>query len=98
MSIKIDGNRPAADTEATRRVDTGRRADRAPSDRQPARTDRVEVSRDAQLATTAVHAAMDAPAVRPDVVERARRLLDSGALGADSRKLADAIIDDLLKG
>jgi flagellar biosynthesis anti-sigma factor FlgM len=97
MTIKVDGNRPAGDAEATRRTEAVKKADTAA---QPARaerkSDRVEVSRDAQLLTAALRAATDAPEIRQDVVDRMRALLDSGGLGTDSTKLAESLIDSML--
>ena len=96
MTIKIDGSRLTGDTDATRRVGSGRTQDRTAADRAGAQTDRVEVSKDAKLMTSALKAANDSATVRHDVVERMRRLLDSGELGRDSGKLADALIDHML--
>jgi flagellar biosynthesis anti-sigma factor FlgM len=99
MSMKIEGNRQApamSDAEATRRLDEARKAERTAVERQTSKTDRVEVSKDAQLMTTALKAAQDAPAVRQDVVERARQALEKGEVGNDSQKLADKLIDTLL--
>ena len=96
MTIKIDGNRPSGDTDAARKVGAGRTQDRNATARSAARTDRVEVSKDAQLMTNALRAANDSSAIRQDVVERMRKLLDAGELGADSGKLADALIDHML--
>ena len=100
MSMKIDGNRQApatSDAEAARRLDQARKTEqRAAVERQTDKSDRVEVSKDAQLMTSALKAAQDAPAVRQDVVERARQALNNGEVGKDSRKLADKLIDTLL--
>ncbi len=96
MSIKIDGNRPAGDADAARRVGSTRTHDRASGDRSTLQGDRVEVSKDAQLMTSALKAAQDASPIRHEVVERMRKLLDSGELGKDSEKLADALIDRML--
>jgi len=98
MSIKIDGNRLSGEVDATRRAEATRTAEKkAASDRAAAaKSDRVEVSKDAQLMTSALKAANEAPAVRPEAVERARKLLESGEIGRDSGKLADKIIDTLL--
>jgi flagellar biosynthesis anti-sigma factor FlgM len=100
MSMKIDGNRPAgstSDAEATRRLDQARKAaERTAVERQTDKGDRVEVSKDAQLMTSALKAAQEAPAIRQDVVERARQALDKGEVGKDSQKLADRLIDALL--
>ena len=46
----------------------------------PGSADRVEVSSDAQLVAAAVRAAEDAPAVRPEAIERGRRALQDGTL------------------
>ena len=100
MSMKIDGNRQAgatSDAEATKRLDQARKAERTAVERQQTdKSDRVEVSKDAQLMTSALKAAQDAPAVRQDVVERARQALERGEIGNDSAKLADKLIDTLL--
>jgi flagellar biosynthesis anti-sigma factor FlgM len=100
MSIKIDANRQAAEAEATRRAVAARTNDRASTDRTSAdravQTDRVEVSKDAQLMTSALKAASESSAVRHDVVERMKKLLDAGEIGKDSSKLADALIDHML--
>lgn len=100
--MKIEGNRPdqvaasneSATAQGTERVQAGR-TDKAGSGNQ-AGTDRVELSPDARLMTSAVRAAESAPEVRRDVVERARQKLASGELGRDVLKLADRIIDSLL--
>ena len=79
----------------------GGAADKAPRlGPQGASADRVEVSDDAKrvqrIVADAVQDVATAPAVRQDVVDRARALLASGELGRDSAKLADAIINDLI--
>jgi len=96
MTIKIDANRVTGETESTRRVGTGRTQERTSTDRSSVQGDRVEVSKDAKLMTSALKAANDSSTVRHDVIERMRRLLDSGELGKDSSKLADALIDHML--
>ena len=60
-------------------------------------TDRVEVSSDAKLMGAALKAATDAPAVRTELVEAMKQKLAAGEIGKDSGRLADRIIDDLLK-
>jgi flagellar biosynthesis anti-sigma factor FlgM len=57
--------------------------------------DRVQVSSDAQLATSALAAAA-ASTVRADKVEHARKALQAGLVGADVQRLADRLIDTLL--
>jgi flagellar biosynthesis anti-sigma factor FlgM len=96
MSIKIDGNRPTGDADATHRVGTSRTQERVAQERTAVQGDRVEVSKDAQLMTSALKAAQESSAIRHDVVERMRKLLESGELGKDSGKLADALIDHML--
>jgi flagellar biosynthesis anti-sigma factor FlgM len=101
MTIKIDGNRAPGDAEATRKAGTAAMPDRSSAGRSTggrvATTgDRVEVSKDGQLMTSALKAAAEAPSIRHDVVERMRKLLDAGELGADTDKVADALIDRLL--
>lgn len=59
-------------------------------------TDQVRVSTTSQLAAQAASAASQAPDVRPDVVERARKLLESGELGKSAERLADALIDNAI--
>jgi flagellar biosynthesis anti-sigma factor FlgM len=60
-------------------------------------TDRVEVSSDAKLMGAALKAATDAPAIRTDLVEAMKQKLAAGEIGKDSGRLADRIIDDLIK-
>ena len=100
MSIKIDGNRPMTETDATdaaRRTANEKRVQKSGVDRPLAGSgDRVEVSEDAQLLTTALSAAQKAPAIRTDLVERLKEKLNAGEIGNDSGKLADRLIDDIL--
>lgn len=97
--MRIDPNRPAGETGASDRI--GGSADKSPRvGSQKAAADRVEVSDDAKrvqrLVAEVVQDAATPPAIRQDVVERARALLASGELGRDSAALADAIINDLV--
>lgn len=98
--MKIEGNRPAQDNEATealKRTVGERRVQRSGVDRPSGKSrDRVEVSPDAQLMTSALSAAQKAPAIRTGLVERLRQKLNAGEVGRDSAKLADRLIDDLL--
>lgn len=99
MNMRIDGQKPATDTEAARRSESAQTAERSsgPAAARPgASGDRVEVSSDAQLVAAAVKAAEESSSVRPEVVERGRRALEDGSLGKDAGKLADRIIDSLL--
>ncbi len=101
MSMKIDGQRPQLDADAARRLEAAKTSERL-STAQAAKPagvqgDRVEVSSDVQLIAAAVQAAHDAPSIRPEAVERGRRALELGTLGADTDQLANRIIDALLK-
>jgi flagellar biosynthesis anti-sigma factor FlgM len=98
--VKIDMNRYTQDTEAmgaSQRATADRKV-RSGVDRPSGETrgDRVEVSPDAQLMTSALAATNNAPAIRTELVERLRAKLNAGEVGQDSGKLADRLIDDLL--
>jgi negative regulator of flagellin synthesis FlgM len=58
--------------------------------------DRVEVSGDARLLSSAMQAASNAPAIRTDKVEAAKAKLASGELGSNPQRLANKMIDSLL--
>lgn len=98
--MKIDQNRASLDTLGGVRSEQIRderaaAAEKAAEDR---RADQVRVSTTGQLAASAAAAANEAPDVRPEAVARGKALLESGALGADPARLADALIDSLLEG
>jgi flagellar biosynthesis anti-sigma factor FlgM len=95
--MKIEGGRPNAEALGTQRVDQasvdrstkgGRRADTG--------GDSVQLSSDAQLATTAASAVTAAPDIRQDKVDAARKALEAGRIGQDPYSLADKLIDSLL--
>jgi flagellar biosynthesis anti-sigma factor FlgM len=99
--MKIEGNRPnqlsrtdeAQNAQQLERTQAGRSG----KDRAVAQTgDRVEVSSDARLMSSALQAAQKAPAIRQDVVERAKQKLAAGEVGNDPVRLADRMIDSLL--
>lgn len=99
--MKIDGNRPSHDTQA---ADGARRSGKDAGVRQgqgigPATSsgDRVELSGDAALRANALKAALEAPAIRTELVEKMREKLNAGRIGQDAGALADAILDDQLK-
>jgi flagellar biosynthesis anti-sigma factor FlgM len=101
-AMKIDGNRLTPDTDATRGTDAARKvADRyvaRPGDRPAAAgTDKVELSSDAQLLAAALKATNETTAVRTDVVEAMKVKLAAGEIGNDSGRLADRMLDELLK-
>ena len=93
MTTRIDGNPgTAVRVERTEASEAGERAQTPASQV----TDRVEVTADAEFVNRAVQAAIQAPAIRLDKVEQAKKALADGTLGADAAKLADAIIDRML--
>ena len=94
MSMRIDGQQQTAQTEAAR-LDTTRQNTRT-GDRTGTKTDRLEVSKDAQLVSTALKTASSTPDIRQDVVERARKALEAGQVGNDTQALADKMLDSLL--
>lgn len=98
--MKIDGNRPTQDTDATeaaKKAALDKAVKRTTSEKiAPAAGDRVEVSADAKLLAAATDAAQKSPAVRTELVERMKQKLNAGELGNDSGKIADKMIDDLL--
>ena len=100
--MKIDLNRLTQDTDATKGTDAARRvADRTVT-KSGERTatsgaDKVELSSDAQLLAAALKATTETTAVRTDVVEAMKKKLAAGEIGNDSARLADRMIDDLLK-
>lgn len=96
--MKIQGNSPNHESAAAARLEQVK-SDRQASAGRTADTgkDRVELSSDAQLVTSAVKAADSAPAIRQDAVERARQKLMAGEIGRDPLALADRLIDHLLE-
>lgn len=97
MTSRIDGNQSTPVSSHVDRAESGRANERAQNQAKPPKTtDRVEVSSDATLMNSAVQAAQDAPSIRSEKVEAARKALAEGTLGADASALADAMIDHLL--
>lgn len=99
--MKVEGNRPEQLTrsDAAQQAQQAERAQAGRADRSRAAGaggDRVEVSGDARLMSTALQEASKAPAIRQDVVERARQKLAAGEVGNDVLRLADRMIDSLL--
>lgn len=103
--MKVEGQRPNPATTANESpsASAASAADRVQQARNEqakraaqATQDRVDVSSDARLLDAAVRAVSQAPEVRQDVVERARRKLAAGEVGNDVERLADKIIDSLL--
>ena len=94
MSIRIDRQQQTAQTEAAR-LETTRQNLRT-GGQTGAKTDRLEVSKDAQLVSTALKTASSTPDIRPEAVERAKKALEAGQVGKDSQALADRMLDSLL--
>ncbi len=104
--MKIDGKYSTQDTDATRGTDAARKVtdrgsvkagDRAGS----GGTDTVELSSDARLLAAALKTAdvetVRNEPIRTELVEAMKAKLAAGKVGNDSARLADRIIDDLLK-
>ena len=97
MSIKIDGQSHSSGPDGARRIEPKAQPDRpAGAGNRSADADRVEVSSDAKLVAAVLDAVKESPTVRADVVERARRAVEGGTVGADAHRLADRIISSLL--
>jgi len=96
-SMRIDNNRANFDRVESARTDAAQ-AGSAKAGRagQATSGDQVRLSSGVQLASSAATAAASAPDIRQDKVDRARALLESGKLGNDANKLADALIDRAL--
>jgi flagellar biosynthesis anti-sigma factor FlgM len=97
--MKIDQNRANLDTLRNVGADAVRDEKAAAAGKathDPRHADQVKLSSTGQLAAAAAQAANDAPEVRPDAVARGKALLESGTLGSDPARLADAMIDSLL--
>lgn len=94
--MKIHGYQPTPEPDPIRRTE---RSGEAAGGEQTAaaKADRVALSKDAQILADAMKAAGQSPDIRPDVVERMKKMLESGELGKDSHKLAESIIDHLME-
>lgn len=91
--MKIDANRTGLDTAALQRTEKPSESAAGTSARLDSKGDRVNLSSDATLAGAAVKAANAAPEIRTALVDRMRKALAAGELGADAGKLADRLID-----
>jgi flagellar biosynthesis anti-sigma factor FlgM len=96
--MRIHGERPE---NVGQTATTQAAADRRPAGRGDhaagAPADRVQVSDEARLLSAAVQAAKDAPDASEAAIERARAKRDRGELGRDAERLADRMIDSLLR-
>jgi flagellar biosynthesis anti-sigma factor FlgM len=96
--MRIHGERPenvgqTAPTQATTERGRGGRTEQTSN----APADRVEVSEQARLLSAALQAAHQAPDSSEAAIERARAKRDRGELGQDAERLADKLIDSLLR-
>ena len=99
--MKIEGHGQSPDAAAARKVDAARIADlkagKASKAFSASGADQFVVSTDAKLANSAVDAVERSSDIRPEVVARAKALLADGRIGNDPHRLADALIDNVLK-
>lgn len=96
-SMRIDNNRANFDRIESAKTEAAQSgSSKAGRAGQAGSGDQVRLSSGVQLASTAATAAASAPDIRQDKVERAKALLESGKLGNDANKLAEALIDRAL--
>jgi len=95
--MKIQAERPDELVPTSTSTDRNRNRPEPPPPGGGSAKDRIDVSSDALLLNSAVRAANEAPEIRPAVVEKARMKLLSGELGNDAERLADRLIDHMLK-
>ena len=97
--MRIHGERPenVGQTTSTQAPADRGRAGRADSTGAPAAADRVQVSDQARLLSAAIKAAHEVPDASDTAIERARQKRDRGELGKDAERLADKLIDSLLR-
>jgi len=99
MNMKIDGQHHSAGTNRAQRGEAPTvpgRTGAAGSSKVAPGTDRVETSPDLRLLAMATNAILESPDVRPEAVEKGRRVVEEGSAGADAGRLADAIITHLI--
>ena len=96
--MRIHGERPEnVGQTATTRTQADRRPEGRGDHAAGAPADRVRVSDEARLLSAAVQAAKDAPDASEAAIERARAKRERGELGKDAERLADRMIDSLLR-
>jgi flagellar biosynthesis anti-sigma factor FlgM len=97
--MKIEANRANLESVAAQRADrlTYGRSQQASGSAGTDGTDQVKVSDSAALAETARQAAVGAPEIRQDLVQRMRAKLEAGEVGKDAESLADSMIDSMLE-
>ncbi len=95
--MKIQAERPDELAQTTQTSGDRNRVRNEPPPQRDSSSDRIAVSSDARLLNSAVRAANAAPEIRPAVVQQARQKLISGELGANPDRLAERLIDHMLK-
>jgi flagellar biosynthesis anti-sigma factor FlgM len=95
--MKVDNsgrgpNLPLDRADETART-SGAGVPKAPQSQPSTVEDRLTLSPDAQAAQAAAALPEVEPAVRQELVDRMRQLLDKGELGQDADRLADAILN-----
>ena len=97
MKINNDGTRPLGNATADPLAKaTGEQGGTGQPRPVTGGTDALKLSPEARLLQAAADQTLGPPAIRKDVVDRMRALLDAGQIGNDPGKLADAMIDDWL--
>lgn len=94
--MKIDGNHGGPDCVPVRLEPLGAGRARAKAGADQAGGDKLELSTGVELLNSALRVASEAPEIRQDAVERARRKLEAGELGQDLSRLADRMIEQML--
>ena len=96
--MRIHGERPDnVGQTASTQVPADRGRTGRPDHAAPVTADRVHVSDQARLLSAAIQAAHEAPDSSEAAIERARQKRDRGELGKDAERLADKLIDSLLR-
>jgi flagellar biosynthesis anti-sigma factor FlgM len=96
MKINNDGAGALTNTtDPLARTKTPEPAGGANHDAAGGKADALKLSPEAQMLQTLKEQSAGAPAIRQDVVDRMRALLDAGEVGKDVGRIAEALIDDL---
>jgi flagellar biosynthesis anti-sigma factor FlgM len=95
--MKIQAERPDELVQATHTSADRNRVRNEATPQRDGSSDRIAVSSDALFLNSAVRAAKEAPEIRPAVVQQARQKLIFGELGANPDRLAERLIDHMLK-
>lgn len=96
MKINNDGTRPLGNPTADPLAKTTGEQGAEHTRPVTGGSDALKLSPEARLLQAAADQTLGPPAIRKDVVDRMRALLDAGQVGNDPGTLADAMIDDWL--